>query len=49
MGIATMSTQLQTHRYKNYEMRYNGNNKTYSINKSKSRVKLQHCLFASDI
>ena len=49
MGTATMSNQLQTHRYKNYEMRYNGNNKTCIINKSESRVKRQHCHLASDI
>ena len=49
MGSATMSKPLQTHQYKNYEMRYNGSNKTYSINNSESRVKRQHCHLASDM
>ena len=49
MGTATMSKQLQTHGYKNYEMRYNGNNQNYSMNKSWSRVKRQHCHLSSDI
>ena len=49
MGIATMSKQLQTHQYKNYEMRYNFNAKPYSINNSESSVERQHCKLASDI
>ena len=31
MGTATMSNNYKPIDIKNYEMRYNGNNKTYSI------------------